>query len=74
MRTLRGSFPRLRQRFIYEEIGKRKQLIHLIVLLSNLRARKMCIGQIGTLYKACLDRDLREMFNEFNETRLDIIL
>ena len=49
MRTLQGSFPRLRQQFIYEEMGKRKKLIHLIVLLSNLRARKMCIGQIGTV-------------------------
>ena len=62
MRSLQGSFPRIRERFDYKEMGKRK-IIHLIILLSNLQARKVGITQI---YKACLDRDLREMFYKFS--------
>ena len=71
MRTLQGSFPRLRDRFCYKEMGKRKQVIHLIILLSNLRAQKVGINQIATVYKTSLDRDLREIFYEFLDTRLD---
>ena len=71
MRTLQGSFPRLRDRFCYKEMGKRKQVIHMIILLSNLRAQKVGINQIATVYKTSLDRDLREMFYKFLDTRLD---
>ena len=48
----------------YEEMGKRKLVTHLIILLSNLRARKVGINQIATVYKASLDRDLREIFDQ----------
>ena len=70
MCMLQGSFPRLRERFIYKEMGKRKQVIHMIILLSNLQARKVDINQIATVYKASLDRYLQEMFNQFSETEL----
>ena len=66
MRTLQGGFPRLKDRFIFENMGKQKQLVHLVVLLSNLQARKVVIGQICTVYKAHLDRDLRTMFPPCN--------
>ena len=71
MRTLQRSFPRLREWFIYEEMSKRKQVIHLIILLSNLQAQKVGISQIATVYKASLDRDLQEMFEQFCDTQLD---
>ena len=58
MRVLQGSFPRLKDRFNFEEMGKRKLLIHLVVLLSNLRARKVGISQIRNVYQPHLDRDL----------------
>ena len=60
--TTGGGFPRLKNRFVYETLGKRQQTIHLIVLLSNLRARLVGIGQTGTVYKASLNKDLRTMF------------
>ena len=62
MRTLQGGFPRLKDRFIYETLGKRQQTIHLIVLLSNLRARLVSINQTATVYKAALNKDIRSMF------------
>jgi hypothetical protein len=62
MRALQGGFPRLKDRFIYETLGKRQQTIHLIVLLSNLQARLVGIGQTGTVYKAHLNNDIRKMF------------
>ena len=62
MRTLQGGFPGLKDRFIYEELTKRQQVIHLTVLLSNLQARLVGVGQIGTTYKAHLNKDLKTMF------------
>ena len=62
MQTLQGGFPRLKDRFIYETLGKRQQTIHLIVLLSNLRARLVGISQTATVYKAHLNKDIRTMF------------
>ena len=63
MQTLQGGFPWLKDQFIYDSLSKRQQTpIHLIVLLSNLQARLVGIGKIGTVYKAHLNKDLRIMF------------
>jgi DDE superfamily endonuclease len=50
MRALQGSFPRITERFIYEEKGERRLIIQTCLLLYNLRARKVKINQIQNVY------------------------
>jgi hypothetical protein len=40
MQALQMSFPRLKDRFIYEEYGKRRVMFKMILLLFNLRVRR----------------------------------
>jgi len=51
IRAFQSSFPRTKDRFKYEELGERKRMIHLFVLLFNLRARLVGINQIRNTYK-----------------------
>lgn len=46
MRAFQGSFPRMKDRFVYEERGERKVMILCTVLFYNLRARKVGLNQI----------------------------
>lgn len=46
MRAFQGTFPRLKDRFIYEERGERKVVLMCMVLLYNLRSRLVGINQI----------------------------
>ena len=56
MRLLQASFPRLKERFIYEEHPQdRKELMKSMLLLYNLRARKVGINQIRNTYLPALD-------------------
>jgi hypothetical protein len=57
MRTLQSSFPRLKDRFIYEENGERRIMLQMIVLLFNLRARLVGINQIRNTYMPYLMED-----------------
>lgn len=50
MRALQSSFPRLKERFIYEENGEQKTMLTMMILLYNLRARKIGINQIRNVY------------------------
>jgi DDE superfamily endonuclease len=50
MRGLQGSFPRLKDRLLYEERGERKIILHLIVLLYNFRASTVGINQIQSSF------------------------
>ena len=43
--ALHGSFPRLRDRFQYEENGERKAMLLTVVLLYNYRVNKVGINQ-----------------------------
>jgi len=54
MRALQASFPRLMDRFIYEEYGKRRVMFKMIQLLFNLRARRVGINQIRSTYMRAL--------------------
>ena len=56
MRGLQGSFPRLKDRLIYEERGERKIILHLIVLLYNFRASTVGINQIQSSFMPHLER------------------
>ena len=57
MRALQSSFPRLKDQFKYEETGERKIVMKMIILLYNLRARRVGINQIRNTYMAHLQRD-----------------
>ena len=62
MRALKASFPRLKDRFIYEENGERKIMQQMLVLLYNLRARKVGINQIRNVYMSALSVNANEYF------------
>ena len=50
MRAFQGSFPRIKDRFVYEERGERKAVLLSMVLLYNLRSRLVGINQILHTY------------------------
>lgn len=50
MRALQGSFPRLKDRFIYETNGERKVMLWVAVLLFNFRTRLVGLNQILSTY------------------------
>ena len=49
-RALQASFPRLKDRLVFEEYGERKLIFKLFFLLYNLRARRVGINQILNTY------------------------
>ena len=55
MRALQGSFPRIKDRFAYEERGERRIVLKMIVLLYNYQANKVGINQIRNTYMPVLD-------------------
>lgn len=56
MRALQGSFPRLKDRFIYEEVGTRKLALQMIVLLYNFRAGIVGQNQIASVFMPHLEK------------------
>ena len=62
MRALQSSFPRLKDRFVYEEQGERKVMLRMILLLYNIRARKVGINQIQNVYMPALNINANEYF------------
>ena len=62
MRSLQASFQRLKERFIYEEHGERKVIMKSLLLLYNLRARKVGINQIRNTYLPALDVNVDDMY------------
>ena len=61
MRALQSSFPRLKDRIRYEESGERRVILKLMVLLFNLRSRRVGINQIlNTYYMHSLERDANQ--------------
>ena len=64
MPLLQGSFPRLVDRFTFENMGKQKLIIHMCVLLSNLQARKVGINQICNVYLPHLENDVTNLLSD----------
>jgi hypothetical protein len=60
MRGLQGSFPRLKDRFVYEETGERKLVIQSIVLLYNFRASTVGLNQIQSSFMPHLERSAND--------------
>jgi DDE superfamily endonuclease len=56
MRALQASFPRLKDRMIYEEKGERRLILNLIVFLYNYRASVVGLNQIQSVYMPWLER------------------
>jgi hypothetical protein len=50
MRGFQGSFPRMKDRLVYEEDGERKRIIQLTVMLYNARSRLVGINQIKNVF------------------------
>jgi hypothetical protein len=50
MLALQASFPRLKDRFVYEERGERRIVLKMMVLLYNMWARMVGINQILNTY------------------------
>ena len=57
MRALQSSFPRLKDRFVYEERGERRITLKMLVLIYNMRARMVGINQIRNTYMPHLMQD-----------------
>jgi hypothetical protein len=63
MRALQASFPRLKDKFYYEEGGERKRMLKFLVLLYNFRARRVGINQIRSVYFPYLELNPANVFN-----------
>ncbi len=60
MRMFQTSFPRVKDRFIYEERGERRICLKMLVLLYNMRVRMVGINQIRNTYMKHLTRNAIE--------------
>ena len=63
MLALQASFPRLKDRFVYEERGERRIVLKMMVLLYNMWARMVGINQILNTYMPRLMWDANEDVN-----------
>jgi hypothetical protein len=62
MRAFQSSFPRVKDRFPFEQRGERKVLMKMLILLYNLRARKVGINQIKNVYMSSLDQNVNDLY------------
>jgi len=60
MLTMQASFPRVKDRFVYEERGERRIVLKMFVLLYNMRARMVGINQIRNTYMKYLECNANE--------------
>ena len=67
MRAFQGSFPRIKDRFVYEERGERRLILKFITLLYNYRARKVGLNQILNTYMPHLSADATYLLINNNE-------
>ena len=57
MRAFQSSFPRIKDRFNYEEKGERRLVLKFLIMLYNLRAKMLGINQIQNTYALSLSLD-----------------
>lgn len=62
MMSIHSSFPRLKDRLANDEIGEKKIIMKMILLLNNFRARRIGIDQIKNVYIPRLNLDANEAF------------
>ena len=63
MRTFQSSFPRIKDRIIYEEGSERKLILQFLVYLFNFRANKVGINQIRNTYMQALQQTANVFYN-----------
>lgn len=63
MRAFQGSFPRIKDRFTYEERGERKLMLWCTVLLFNLRTRLVGLNQILSTFMPELGAEANYFLN-----------
>jgi hypothetical protein len=63
MRAFQSSFPRIKDRLIYEEGGERVCILKSMILLYNFRARQVGINQIANTYMPHLGHDANIFLN-----------
>ena len=64
--ALLSSFPRLKERFPYEERGERKIMLSVIILLYNFRSRHVGINQILHVYMPHLSAEANYILHSIN--------
>ena len=62
MQAFQSSFPWVKDQIEFESIGQQKQMMKLMILLFNLRSRRVGINQILNVYMPSLIVDVNEMF------------
>ena len=63
MRAFQASFLRLQDRFIFEQNGERRLIVKMCLLLYNLRARRIGINQIRSVYLHSLEHtNVQQLF------------
>ena len=65
MRGLQASFPRLKDRLPYEEVGEWRIILRMIVLLYNFRASTVGFNQIQTVYMPELCQNALQAMNNY---------
>jgi hypothetical protein len=62
MRAFQSSFPHIKDRISIEYRGQRKLTMKLLILLYNLRTRKIGINQILNVYMPSLTEDVNALY------------
>ena len=62
MRAFQALFPRVKDRIEFESIGQRKLMMKVMILLFNLRARRVGINQILNVYMPSLNVNVNELY------------
>mgnify|MGYP006199174333 CR=1 FL=1 len=62
MRVFQALFPRVKDRIEFEEIGQRKLMMKVMILLFNLRARRVGINQILNVSMPSLNVNVNESY------------
>ena len=66
MRSFQASFPRIKDRILYEEMGERKLILEMLVYLFNFRANHVGISQIKNTYLTPLLSEGNNLFKKIN--------
>ena len=64
MRAFKGTFPRMKDRFPYEERGERKVMLFVFVLLFNIRTRLVGINQLLSTFMPHLSAEANRFLHD----------
>ena len=62
MQAFQALFPRVKDLIEFKEIGQRKLMMKVMILLFNLRARRVGINQILNVYMPSLNVNVNELY------------